>query len=192
MVLRPVLFALVLVLAATADAHSATRQRDKCNREQRRTVALTAQIRVYERFDAYHACVRATGKATMLFESDGIYNSGVVRAVAGRFVAYEASHVPECKADCPPGVTGSDVTEVADARNGVSRVLRDGSVGTLLLRDSGSVAWLSGTRPDADLTIWRLGRKRVLVDSGDISGVRLAGGTLAWSNAGERHAMAFA
>lgn len=192
MALRLIACVLGLVLVGASGADAAARQRDRCNRAERRTVALTPLLRVYDADGFYSACLRATGQATELFENDGIYSSGVVRAVAGRFVAYEASHTPECKADCPPGVSGSTLTEVVDARTGRTRTLHEGYVGALLLRRSGSVAWVSGTRPQADLSLWRLTGARTVLDSGDITGVRAADGRLIWRNAGEHNAVAFA
>jgi hypothetical protein len=140
MLLRSVLCS-VLLLAVGAS--SAVAARDRCNLPGRRTVALTPQIRVFQAEDDgyYHGCLRRTGKQTVLWEQDDIYISGVVRAVAGRFVAYEVGESPGCKADCPPDVHGTDITSVTDLRSGRTRDLRDGPVWALRLRASGAVAW---------------------------------------------------
>lgn len=182
---------LVLAFAAlgTADAPAAYVHKDKCNLDGHRTVALTKQVRVFADHDIYSACLRATGKKTELFEADGIYTDGVVRLVAGRHVAYEFSEIPACKADCPPGVHATDITSVTDARTGKTRELHNGPIATLILRPSGSVAWLTGGPPDAELNLWTATRRAR--DSGDISDVHVEGDRLVWTQAGTRLSTSF-
>jgi hypothetical protein len=183
----------LLILAAAAlgaaDAPAAYVHRDKCNLDGPRTVALTKQVRVFADHDVYYACLRATGKKTELFASDGIYTDGVVRRAAGRHVAYEVSEIPACKADCPPDVHATAITSVIDAKTGRVRDLHNGPIATLILRPSGSVAWLTGSPPDAELNLWTATRRTL--DSGDISDVHVEGVRLVWTKAGTRLSTSF-
>jgi hypothetical protein len=176
---------------AVSSADASYVHHDKCHATKDRTVALTKLIRVnVEDYGIYYSCIRRTGKRTSLFESDDLYTNGIVLKAAGVFVATEVSYSPECKADCPPDVHGSDIVSVTDARTGKARTLHDGPVGALFLRPSGAVAWLVGAAPDAELDIWTSARRTL--DTGDVTDVHVEGGKLVWTNAGTRHTVAFA
>lgn len=185
-----VLAAMLVVLAACGSAQA---RRDRCHAAGARTVALTAQARVFqdEGDGYYYGCDRRTGKRTELWEQDDLYISGGIRSIAGRFVAYAVSEIPGCKADCPPGVDGSYVTSVTDVRTGRTRDLHDGSVYTLILRPSGLVAWVAEPAPGAMLSTWALGGPATLLDEGDIHAVRAAKGTLSWTNSDGEHSAPF-
>jgi hypothetical protein len=189
---RSVLCAALLVLVAAAPA--AARPRDRCNLPGYRTVALTAQIRVFQSDDDgfYYGCLRRTGRQTELWEQDDLYISGEVRAVAGRFVAYHVWETPACKADCPPDVHGTSITSVTDVRTGRTRDLHDGPVYGLWLRPTGTVAWVAEPRPESVLSAWAVGGAAQLLDEGDVHAVRARGGTLTWANSDGAHTAAFA
>ncbi|MFL5844419.1 MAG: hypothetical protein ACJ762_06970 [Solirubrobacteraceae bacterium] len=187
--MRSAILPLAALVLLAAGAGGAQARRDHCNGPGARTVALTDQARVIQD-DAdgyYYGCDRRTGRRTELWEQDDIYTEGSVRAVAGRFVAYRVASVPACKADCPPGVTGSFVTSVTDVRTGRTRDLHDGTVYALLLRASGTVAWVAEPAPGSTLSVWALGGPASLLDEGDIHAVRARGGTLTWTNADGEH-----
>lgn len=189
---RSTLLALLVlagVLAAPA-AGSGARPRDRCNRPDLRTVALTPQMRVVaDRGDGfYYACLRSTGRRTLLWEQDDLYTTGVTRAVAGRFVAYSVGTSPACKADCPPGVHGSVSTAVTDARTRRTRQLSDASVWSVRLAPSGTVAWATG----GTLTLWPLGGKREVLSSTNVRDIVVSGGRLRWSDDAGSHDTPFA
>jgi hypothetical protein len=183
--------ALLLALALPAVPAAA---RDRCHADGIRTVALTAQIRVFQ--DAhdgyYYGCLRRTGKRTELWDQDDIYVTGAIRAVRGRFVAYTWNAIPACKADCPPEVRTTNITAVTDLRTGRTRDLHDGSVYALILRPRGSVAWVAEAAPDSELSVWPLGGPAALLDQGDIHAVQARAGTLTWTNSDGPHAAPFA
>jgi len=109
--------------AAAADAES-------CQRDGTRTVAQNSSVRVFtragetSRSPGLYACDRQSGRATLLersFESSDQYESqsegfNSVRLV-GAYVAWdrfsEYQYIPECKAGCPEGVTGTYVISYA-------------------------------------------------------------------------------
>jgi hypothetical protein len=192
MPLRSALCALAL-LTVCAPASGAYRHRDRCNLPDVRTVALTAQLRVFQDggFGYYYGCERRTGRRTLLWEQDDLYVAGEVMAVAGPFVAYRFSTTPGCKADCPPDVHGSSLTAVTDVRTGRRRELTGEHVYRLLLRPSGTVAWVSGVRPDSLLSMWAPGGPSELLDEGDIHAVRREKSLLTWANGDGPHSVPF-
>ncbi|MDX6663907.1 MAG: hypothetical protein QOG68_113 [Solirubrobacteraceae bacterium] len=192
MSLRSLLALLTIAVATTAASGVSAAPRDRCNRDDRSTVALTPQQRVYVgTLDSYNTCMRSTGRSTELFVNDDIYTYGQLHAVAGRYVAYTVNHVPECKADCPPGVVSTNITSVTDAGNGRTRDLFDGRVGALRLRPTGSVAWVGYGGPDgAELAIWTAAG-RTTVDTGDITHVVTTKTMLTWQHAGTTRRIAF-
>lgn len=181
---------LVLATAVAAPAGAAAAPRDRCHSAGVRTVALTDQVRVYADRDSgyYYSCVRSSGRRTLLWEQDDLYVSGVVRAVAGRFVAYTVGTSPGCKADCPPDVHGTLITSVTDAVTGRTRNLRDGLVWSVKLARSGTVAWAA----DDTLSLWPTGTRIEILGSGHLTDVRVSGGRLRWSDDTGRHSTAFA
>lgn len=190
MPLRSALCALVLLALCVPAAQGAYQPRDRCNLPGVRTVAITAQMRVFQDRDLgyYYGCERRTGKRTLLWEQDDLYVSGALRAVAGRFVAYSVATTPACKADCPPEVRSTSVTAVTDVRTRGRRELSADHVYTLLLRPSGAVAWVSGARPGSLLSLWPLGGPATLLDEGDIHAVRAEKSLLMWANSDGPHA----
>jgi hypothetical protein len=122
--LTAALAALLLAALPAAPAAGAA----KCTERSARTVAANKDARVYtvSRGDdtLLRGCLRRTGRVRTLeraFATSGLYSSASssfahVR-LAGRQVAwyreYDAEYVPECKAHCPPGVTGSRTSETS-------------------------------------------------------------------------------
>lgn len=190
---RPALCALALLALGAPAAQGDYRHRDRCNVPNVRTVALTPQLRVLQDDGDgyYYGCERRTGRRTLLWEQDDLYVAGAVRAVAGPFVAYRYSTSPACKADCPPEVRGTNTTAVTDVRTGRLRDLADEPVYKLLLRPSGTVAWVTGARPQSLLSMWELGGPSTLLDEGDVRALRARKSLLTWTNSDGPHAVAF-
>lgn len=193
MPMRPALCALALLALCAPAAPGAYRHRDRCNLPNLRTVALTTQLRVFQDGGDgyYYGCDRRTGKRTLLWEQDDLYVAGEVRTVAGRFVAYRWSASPGCKADCPPEVRGTNTTAVTDVRTGRTRDLAAEHVYKLLLRPSGTVAWVTEPRPQSLLSMWELGGPSTLLDEGDVHAVRAQKSLLTWTNSDGPHSVSF-
>jgi hypothetical protein len=189
----PLVLAAALSATAATGASAATRH-DRCVHRDTSTVALTKVQRVYvDETGSYFACVRKTGRSTELFTADNLYTSGTIRAVNGYFVAYEWSEVPACKADCPPGVDGTDDTMVTDARTGKARTLGDGSVRGIQLLASGTVGFVVySASVGAELAVWPATGARRLLDTGRITAVRSTAGRIHWKNGSEAKSAAFA
>jgi hypothetical protein len=189
---RSTLLALLVLAGAVAapTAGAGAPPRDRCHRPDVRTVALTGQLRVVADDDTgfYYACLRSTGRRTLLWEQDDLYSTGVTRAVAGRFAAYTVGTSPACKADCPPDVHGSVSTAVTDARTRRTRQLSDASVWSVRLAPSGTVAWASGST----LMLWPLGARREVLSTRNVHDIEVSGGRLRWSDDDGSHSTPFA
>lgn len=138
-----------------------------------------------------HVCLRATGRSRLLFFNDDLYHSGRLRYVAGGFVAYTSAYSPECKADCPPGVTGDFRTVLYDARRDRRVKLTGENVPTIVLSAGGTAAWLTSYSPTAVLHVRERGATRTL-DRGRIpyTSLGIRGRTLHWTSAGRRRTIA--
>ena len=185
--LIPLVAALLVVTAAPASA--ATHRVDRCARYGGDTLRHTALVRVYQSGDA-HACWKPTGSRIFLWVEDE-YDTGGVRAIRGAFVAYDLQSYPTCKADCPPGVTGTSDTKVVNVRTRRRRDL--GVLATrLVLANSGAVAWLEGSSGSYRLWLWdRHGRRQL--DTGDIAprSLKLSGHFVRWTSAGQAKSARF-
>ena len=183
--LRSVLVSLTVLAVAGAAATPAQAARDRCKKGKARNVKVTKKLRITATAGgSTRVCLRRSGRTTLLFRGDDLYTSGRIRRTAGRFVAYETTHIPECKADCPPDVNTSQVTTVIDAKSRERRSLHDGPLTTLILRPSGSVAWVFGQAPDVDLNTWTAELRHRA--TGDISDVHREGRELVWMQSGLR------
>jgi hypothetical protein len=183
-------FAAVILVAVLPAAAPAKSKRAPCNPRGSKTVAKTSAIRVYttRATGAYVACALRGGQRRTMDEPDGVYSNVGVVAVAGRFVAWTFSHVPECKADCPPGVTGSSNVNVMDVRSGRAQSA-DGTATKLYVSTRGNIAWLQPTGPTTfEVHILDSGGPRVL-DSGaiDPASFTFDGTTVSWVNQGVPH-----
>lgn len=175
-------------LSALALAAGPAGARNRCAAAGSETLLSTPLLRVYSDADqaADVVCLRATGRRTPLFDDDGLLSSGEIAAVAGRYVAYVFSESPACKAACPPDVTGTSGSAVANAATGRIRQLEPFVVARIVLAASGAVAWLSPPAPgfgSRTLSIWDAkGRRRL--DQGAIApaSLRRSGGRLRWTN----------
>ena len=78
----------------------------------------TRTVLVYQRDDTVIACLRPNGRHYELGVDDGLYNTLSVDEVGRTTVTWTESYTPECKADCPPNVTGSTTTHTIDLRTG--------------------------------------------------------------------------
>lgn len=151
-----------------------------------RLVRANADVRVWlDAQDQGVACLRATGRRTRLYEDDGLYRSGRIRRVAGRFVAYSTYYTPECKNMCPPGVVAEFRTVLFDARSRRRTRLSSEGVAKVVLSRAGTAAWLTGAGASAVLHLREDGAARVL-DRGDIPvrSLALSGGVLRWTRDG--------
>jgi hypothetical protein len=116
--LAPLLLAVVAVAAlpAAGDAKSAPH---RCRvAKDGHAVKTTRRVLVYQNGDNVIACLRPDGRRYVLGQDDGLYNGVTVDAIAGTKVTYTTTYVPECKADCPPDVTGGSTTHTIDVRTG--------------------------------------------------------------------------
>jgi hypothetical protein len=164
---RVTLVMLVAVLAAAGVAGDAAGKRRACNPKGSTTVAKTRAVRVFEREGSVYGCLLSTGRARVLDEDDGLYKSVGLLHIAGRYVAWGFDYVPECKADCPPGTTGTTYLGVLDLRSGRRRTA-DAEPSDLVLTRSGAVAWIDG----GALNAWDRRGTRVL-DPGPVTSRRL-------------------
>src|SRR3954453_17822994 len=115
--LAPALIAALAV--ALLPAAAAEAKKDRC-RVARGGTALerTRTVLVYQRDDSVIACLRPDGRRYELGQDDGIYNTLSVDKVGRSTVTWTESYTPECKADCPPDVTGSTTSHRIDLRTG--------------------------------------------------------------------------
>jgi hypothetical protein len=183
--------AALLVVAALPAAVPAKSHPSRCYPRGSTTIAKTRSIRVFttRATGAYVACWRAQGARRTMDSPDGVYsNIGLVR-IAGRFVAWTFSEVPACKADCPPGVTGSSTVNVMDVRSGTALGF-DGTAQKLYLSTRGAIAWLEPTGPSSfDVRILLDASGPRVLDSGAIepASFKFDGTTLSWVNQGAPH-----
>ena len=178
------LVVLMLALAAIPAAASGAGKRHACRPKGATTVAKTRSARAYERDGNVYACLFSTGRSRLLDENDDLYNSVYPVSLAGRFVAWGFTHTPECKADCPPGTTGSGYLGVMDLRSGRRRTT-DAGPASLVVTRFGAVAWIDSAR---SVNAWDGAGKRVL-DAGPVTStkLRLVGSLVLWrSGAGGR------
>jgi hypothetical protein len=107
------------LVALTAFTTAADAKKPNC-RVPRGGVALkhTSRVLVYNHDDRVIACLRPNGKRYYLADDDGIYNTVSIDSIKGATVTWTESYSPECKADCPPNVTGSTTTHTIDLRTG--------------------------------------------------------------------------
>jgi hypothetical protein len=104
----------LVLLSATADA-----RKPHCRvAHDGTTLRHTARVLVYQHEDTVVACLRPNGRRYALGTDDGVYNLITVRAIQGSSVTWTATFIPECKADCPPDVTGSTTKYTIDLRTG--------------------------------------------------------------------------
>jgi len=189
--------AAVAVLASLASAGpAAAKSSDPCVKKGRYTIQANHDVRIFgtRSTGSVFACSRQSGRITFLHPENDEYSGGIVRKVAGRFVAYSIVQVPSCKAACPTDQAGSVDTFVLDARSGRERAIAGSDVFALVLTRSGAAAWLTGVAPSALLQTWDAAGNTYALDSGDIpaDSVKLSGGELRWTNGGDPHAVPFA
>lgn len=170
------LVAMLAIAGAPAEASTAGKRR-ACRPKGSTTVLKTHSARVYERNDSVYGCLVSTGRSRVLDEDDGLYNSVSPVRLAGRFVAWGFNHTPECKADCPPGTTGTSYVGVMDLRSGRRRTA-DASPASLVVTRFGAVAWIDAAR---SVRAWDGGGRRVL-DAGPVTStrLRLVGSLVLW------------
>jgi hypothetical protein len=105
----------LLVVAGSADAKNP----DRCRVSKGGTsLERTRTVLVYQRDDSVIACLRPDGRRYYLGQDDGIYNTLSIDKVGRSTVTWSESYTPECKADCPPNVTGSTSTHTINLRTG--------------------------------------------------------------------------
>ena len=105
----------LLLVTGAADAKNP----DRCRVAKDGTaLERTRTVLVYQRDDSVIACLRPDGRRYTLGQDDGIYNTLSVDKVGRTTVTWTESYTPECKADCPPNVTGSTTTHRIDLRTG--------------------------------------------------------------------------
>lgn len=148
----------------------------------------TAAVYVDPRSGAYRGCLRPHGRARRLATPDEIYSTVGGVTLAGRWVAFAYSHTPECKADCPPDVTGSGYVALVNLGDGRRYSATALDPAALALTVRGTLVYL------LDDTLYALDRAgdRVL-DTGDIApaSVRASGTTVSWTNAGVPRSQTF-
>jgi hypothetical protein len=180
----------LLLVAALPAAAPAKSKRGPCNPRGSTTIAKTKTIRVYttRSTGAYVACALRDGKRRTMDQPDDVYSNVGAVAIGGRFVAWTFSEIPACKADCPPGVTGSSTVNVMDIRSGREQNV-SGTATKLVVSKRGNVAWLQPTGTSTfEVHILDPGGARVL-DSGPIDPESFSfdGTTVSWVTQGTPH-----
>jgi hypothetical protein len=187
-----VLIAALAVLAIAPSPASAATTRT-CSLKGSRGIASNSTARVYtvrshreDYGNILYGCLRSTGKRVRLAEEydDGYVTSSSFDKVRlnGRFVAWESSSTDiSCKADCPPGYSGSSGgIDVADLR---SRHVKEyaGSPGDeLVVGRGGTPAWLQTGVGGVEV---HAGDQ--VLDTGVVDHLKLSGTTLSWQNGGQ-------
>ncbi|ADB51422.1 hypothetical protein [Conexibacter woesei] len=185
--------AAVVLAASLAAAPTALAARPRAPRCPARGATVVTQTRaavvfVDARTGAYRGCLRPHGRARRLATPDEIYSTVGAVTLAGRWVAFSFSHTPECKADCPPGVTGSGYVALVNLRDGRRYSANALSPAALALTVRGTLVYLLG---DALHALDRAGDR--VLDTGDIApaSVRASGTTVTWTNAGVAKSQTF-
>jgi hypothetical protein len=83
------------------------------------TVKRTRTVLVAQNEDRVSACLRPNGKRWYLGRDDGLYHTVTIDAIGRSSVTWTDDYVPECKADCPSGVTGSLTKHAINLRTGL-------------------------------------------------------------------------
>jgi len=149
-------------------------------------------VRVFTTEDStiYFGCMRATGRSVRLWEQDGLYSNGSLLRLAGRFVAFTYGSFPECKADCPSGVSGASFTRLVDISSKAYVGLSSASLGSVLLTRQGQAAWLTGSGQEVELHVAGAGLVPGTHDRGTLTGLRLSGTTLTYLKDGAPRSLA--
>jgi len=104
----------LLLVAGPAQA-----SKDRCRVAKGGTaLKRTSTVLVAQNGDRVSACLRPNGRRWYLADDDGLYNTVTIDAVGRSTVTWTESYVPECKANCPPGVNGSTTQHTIDLRTG--------------------------------------------------------------------------
>jgi hypothetical protein len=110
---------LVALTALAATTAGATVQKPRCRvATGGHEIRHTSRVLVYANGDRVIGCLKPNGKRHYFAEDDGIYRTVTIDAIHGTYVTWTESYSPECKADCPPGVTGSTNTFVINLKTG--------------------------------------------------------------------------
>jgi hypothetical protein len=177
-----------LLPVANAEAAHA---KNRCDARGAKTVVKSRFVRVFtapgraeDSTGRLFGCMYSNGKRVLLDEGsdDGFVTSEEFRRVVlnGRFVAWEHESVDmSCKADCPPGYQATTYAIYSrDLRAKKSRGFR-GQVAqdSLDVGKRGTPVWVQSV---GDLEEVHAGDR--VLDTGNISGLRLSGTTLEWLN----------
>jgi hypothetical protein len=170
---------------SSAPAAAAAASTSACSTAHRSVIKSSPELLIFSPpgSDNGYVCVRDTGKVRRLWVGDGIYTVGYVHSVRGQFVAYNLEVTPACKADCPEGVVRSYRTAVMDATTGKRRILGTNVPFHVVLRATGTVAYLTQDSEPYELYVWDSAGRR-LIDSGAILGrsVGLTDTAVRWTN----------
>jgi hypothetical protein len=176
------------LFTAGAEGLTAKQRRHRCFPHGSTTILVTHQARAYVIGDGLRACLFSTGRSLTLDTFDGELTVATARALAGRFVAWDFTQIPGCKAACPPGVTTTHSLNVMDLRTGRSRSVET-TDRRVKLTTRGVLVWLTSRGPSG-VSLMVLGaRGQRTLDSGDIDNtfLKVFGSLVLWKKAGQGH-----
>ena len=192
-----VVMALALLVPPLLPLDSIAASRKSCRVAGSTTLAQNSFVRLYSMPNPegrdLRACLRSNGRKRRL---DADYDDGYVLSggwtgprLAGRYAAWiHTSTDISCKADCPPGYTGtSQWAVVYDVRRGREVATRSGSF-AFVLTDRGALGWLEPRDGGQVLKSLVPGRSEVELDAGAIEPGSLRGyyGLLVYVKEGAR------
>jgi len=117
--MRKVTALALIVVPLLLVAGPAQARKDRCRVTKGGTaLKRTSTVLVAQNGDRVSACLRPNGRHWYLADDDGLYNTVTIDAVGRSTVTWTEHYIPECKADCPPGVNGSTTQHTINLRTG--------------------------------------------------------------------------
>src|SRR4051794_28373302 len=116
----PIALAAVLLVLLTAVPSAGAAASRPCPPRGAPVVAKTGAATVFinRSTGSYVGCLRPRSARRWLASPDDVYSFVAATTLSGRYAAVAFTHTPECKADCPPGVTEDGYVAVVNLRTG--------------------------------------------------------------------------